>query len=103
MDTLYEQGVRNFAGIHDCWLVPAQVTTTWQGDESGLAVLERAIKTAAAAWYRGLGPVYTAMAAHVETRRSRALIEDAREKWRWRCATGWKPTFGYKDSTDGGV
>ncbi|MBI4381965.1 MAG: hypothetical protein HY574_12350 [candidate division NC10 bacterium] len=58
MENLARYGVRDFVGIHDCWLVPQSVRINAETKE-GRKVLEQAIDEAAAEWYVGLGPIYS--------------------------------------------
>jgi hypothetical protein len=54
MQRLWRSEVRNFVAIHDCWLVPERVKRG-RKIRSGEEVLSRALQSAAAEWYRGLG------------------------------------------------
>jgi hypothetical protein len=97
MDELYDRGVRTFVGIHDCWLVPRKVQRPNGVVESGLGILNEAIKEATAKWYGGLGPVLSRLCHHLATDGEVGpFIRKAYQDWKERLATGYRPAFRVK-------
>jgi len=93
MGKLAARGVTAFAGIHDCWMVPAKVSIDGE-IQSGLTVLETVIKEAAKEWYAGLEPVYDDLLCYLGRDPDFGhVIRRAKERWRQRVKEGYTPPF----------
>jgi hypothetical protein len=93
MEKLAEHGIKNFVGIHDCWLVPE--TVLCNGKEChGLDILRQVMRDAAAEWYQGLEPAYEALLGYVQGHaKFERLINDAYDHWKQRVSGGYVPPF----------
>ena len=60
MLALDRAGVKTFAGVHDCWILPAEVD-----GEPGYDVLDRAIHAAGDPWLLALSSMYSWLDAHL--------------------------------------
>jgi hypothetical protein len=90
MEKLAKKGVRDFVGIHDCWLVPARV---WIGDaiRDGREVLRETLEDATHDWYKGLGTFYDSLEPYVDKDgHSGRFLAKARDAWRSRLRKGPK-------------
>jgi len=96
MKKLAACGITEFVGIHDCWLVPETVMV--DGNiEKGLVALRKALKEAAAEWYRGLGPIYKRLHYYLSKEdKYRPWIENAEARWTERKNAGYAPVFATK-------
>ena len=93
MERLAEYGVHDFVGIHDCWLVPAQVRANGT-IRDGAEVLAEVMNQAAGEWYVGLRSVYEDMLRYrAGDLQFEKLIREAQGKWQKRVSEGYKPVF----------
>jgi hypothetical protein len=100
MQRLSRSGIENFVGIHDCWLVPERVNKggkILRGEE----VLSRAMKSAAAEWYRGLDCVYRSLRRSLAgDKKYGPWIKKIHHKWKARVRSGYAPVFLWKKETE---
>lgn len=97
MEKLADRGVRDFVGIHDCWLVPRTVMADGQVQD-GLRVLKTAMQEAAGDWYRGLAPVYQRLAHYLDGHPEYdQWLKAAQERWKQRIQAGYVPQFVAKE------
>jgi hypothetical protein len=90
MEKLAKKGVRDFVGIHDCWLVPARVRLG-ADIRDGREVLRETLEDATRDWYKGLGTFYDSLESHVDKDgHSGRFLAKARDAWRNRLRAGRK-------------
>ena len=98
MERLAEQGVGDFVGIHDCWLVPERVSVNGEILD-GRALLKEAMREAAREWYKGLGPIYERLLGYLrKDEEYSAFVRNARDKWATRVKDGFPVLFLAKPS-----
>jgi hypothetical protein len=93
MERLAARGIRAFAGIHDCWMVPERVIVG-NDIQRGLDVLEEVITEAGEEWYTGLGPVYDDLLRYLGSDQEFGdMFRLAKEKWEMRVRDSYSPPF----------
>ncbi len=98
MEKLAERGVRDFVGIHDCWLVPEKVRV---GDavKDGRTVLKKAIDEASGPWFDALGSVYEDLNGYLaEDPEFGVWIASLKARWEERRSKGEPPKFLIRES-----
>jgi hypothetical protein len=101
MKRLAESEVRDFIGIHDCWLIPSG---TWRNTDDGrlvdqLGLLEAIIEDAAVEWFHGLGCVYDNLIEYLGSDSNYgAFVRTAKDTWKTRKQAGCRPHFGSAQS-----
>lgn len=98
METLASRGIRDFVGIHDCWLVPEKVRIGGTV-EDGRRVLREAIDQAGREWYEGLGTVFHALSSILGGRSKLGKrVKELKKRWEERKSEGYTPKFLIRES-----
>lgn len=93
MKRLAERGIRDFVGIHDCWLVPEQVRIG-RKIKDGLTILEQAIHEASGEWYGGLGGIYKDLLKYLGDRAELKIwLSKLYKRWEEWKREGYEPRF----------
>ena len=101
MEHLVKCGVRDFVGIHDCWLVPERLTLETRSADGkiaaaevdGLTVLRTAVDAATRDWFEGLGRIYDQLLDYLKDDKLSKHLTKIRNAWQVRLEKGDFPTF----------